>query len=212
VQKLGCAPLSCMCELFPRVSIPVFNAARSRAVFRSSNVPCSLLSLCFLPSQYAPRKAASVVPSPAPAASAAVSSGEPVATVADVSEGAFAGVTAAEHIDALRAFYTAVNPEKLFQVRALLDSRSCAASSTCFWCSVLHGDRAVPCVPAGLVQVEAMWAKFNASIWSALAPKYPTVDIAKVWFPIGGFARRSALAPCLGCSRRRRVQGAVRDL
>ena len=32
-----------------------------------------------------------------------------------------------------------------------------------------------------VVQVEAAFAKFGVTIWAALAPKYPAVDLGKVW-------------------------------
>ena len=60
--------------------------------------------------------AATAAAAPTAPASPAAPAG-PIATTADVSAGTFAGVSEAQHVEALRKLYAVVAPEKLSQVR-----------------------------------------------------------------------------------------------
>jgi hypothetical protein len=77
--------------------------------------------------QYAPTSAPPAVvfaaspaatPAPASVASPVAAPSGPIATTADVSAGAFAGVSEAQHVEGLRKLYAVVAPEKLSQVRS----------------------------------------------------------------------------------------------
>ncbi len=61
--------------------------------------------------------AAAAAPATSPTPAAAAPPG-PIATTADVSASAFAGVSEAQHVEGLRKLYAVVAPEKLSQVRA----------------------------------------------------------------------------------------------
>ncbi len=82
---------------------------------------CFCLPAVSLSSQYAPLPGSNVAAATTPLVVAAstptpAAPAGPIATTADVSADAFAGVSEAQHVEALRTLYAEVAPEKLSQV------------------------------------------------------------------------------------------------